>query len=70
MSGTVELRIAERAAFAGGQEFGAAGAYERLTGRAHFAVDPRAPENASVVDLIKAPLDRHGKVGSWRISCC
>ena len=41
MSGTVELHIAERRPFADGHAFGDVGAYERLTGRAHFAVDPR-----------------------------
>ncbi len=61
MSGTVELRIAARQEFAGGYVFGTAGPYERLVGRAHFAVDPRARENADVVDLDKAPIDPHGR---------
>jgi hypothetical protein len=62
MSATVELRMAERHEFAGGHAFGAAGPYERLVGRTHFAVDPRSGENASVVDLDKAPTNRHGRV--------
>ena len=41
MTNRVELRIDERIAFAGGHPFGDVGAYERLTGRALFAVDPR-----------------------------
>ena len=62
MSGAVELRIAERQEFAGGHAFGSAGPYERLVGRAHFAAGPRARENASVVDLDKAPTDPRGRV--------
>ncbi len=62
MSCTVELRTTERQDFAGGHAFGAAGAYERLVGRAHFAVDPASRANASVVDLDKAPLNAQGRV--------
>ncbi|HEY6434171.1 MAG TPA: alpha/beta hydrolase domain-containing protein [Acetobacteraceae bacterium] len=62
MSGTVELHIAERRPFADGHEFAAAGGYERLAGRAHFAVDPAHPANAGVVDLDKAPLNQAGRV--------
>ena len=43
MTKRVELLIAERFPFAGGHEFGAVGAYERLVGRAQFAVDPHGP---------------------------
>ena len=39
-----------------------AGAYERLTGRVHFAVDPGAPAYAAVVDLDKAPRNADGLV--------
>ena len=49
-------------AFAGGHGFGDVGAYERLSGRAHFAVDPRAAAQQDVVDLDKAPVDAHGLV--------
>ena len=45
MTNRIEIEITERFAFAGGLAFGAAGAYERLKGRAHFAVDPKAPVN-------------------------
>ena len=37
-------------------------AYERLKGRAHFAVDPKAPAQAGIVDLDKAPVDADGLV--------
>ena len=42
MTNEIELQIAERVAFAGDHAFGDTGAYERISGRAHFAVDPRA----------------------------
>lgn len=34
------------------------GAYERLTGRAHFAVDPAAPAQRGITDTDKASVDR------------
>ena len=58
----IDLRIAERRPFADGLEYGETGAYERLTGRAHFAVDPNAADLASIVDLDKAPLNGDGRV--------
>jgi hypothetical protein len=42
--------------------FGAVGAYERLSGRVQFAVDPEAAENAVVVDLERAPRNADGLV--------
>jgi len=62
MTNQLTLQIAERIAFAGDHPFGDTGAYERLTGRAHFAVDPRAPAQATVVDIDKAPTDGRGLV--------
>jgi hypothetical protein len=62
MTKSVEIRIAERGAFAEGHAFGESGAYERLVGRAHFAIDPRAEAQAGVVDLDKAPCNKHGLV--------
>jgi hypothetical protein len=62
MTNAVELRITERGAFADGHAFGESGAYERLVGRAHFAVDPRADAQAGIVDLDKAPRNAAGLV--------
>jgi Alpha/beta hydrolase domain len=62
MSNRVELVITERFLFAGGHEFGAVGAYERLVGRAHFAVDPHAPAQQGITDIDKAPVDADGLV--------
>ena len=62
MTNGIELRVERRLAFADGQEFGAAGAYERLSGKALFAVDPGAPAQAGITDLDKAPRGPDGLV--------
>ena len=54
----IALHIEDRRIFADGHEFGETGAYERLTGRAHYAVEP----TGDVVDLDKAPRDAAGRV--------
>lgn len=36
--------------------------YEKITGRVYFAVDPRNPHNAVIVDLDKAPRNAAGEV--------
>jgi Alpha/beta hydrolase domain len=60
MSNRIELSITGRFLFAGGHEFGAVGAYERLVGRAHFRVDPSAPPQQGITDVDKAPVDADG----------
>jgi hypothetical protein len=62
MTNRVELSVAERFPFADGHGFGPVGAYERLVGRAHFAVDPGAPAQRDITDLDKAPTDGDGLV--------
>jgi hypothetical protein len=62
MTNRIELQIAERIPFAADHSFGDVGAYERLSGRAHFAVDPRAAAQQGVVDLEFAPVDDDGLV--------
>ena len=62
MTNRVELSISERFAFAGGHEFGAVGAYERLNGRAHFALDPQAAAQQGITDIENAPTDKDGLV--------
>jgi hypothetical protein len=57
-----KLDITQRVPFAGGQEFGTVGAYERLTGIAYFEVDPRDPLNAVITDIDKAPHNARGMV--------
>lgn len=56
------LEIVRREAVLGGQAFGAAGGYEKIVGRVHFALDPRLPQNRGVVDLDRAPKNTAGLV--------
>src|SRR5436853_1324290 len=58
----VRLNVDHREPFAGGVEWGPAGAYERLTGTAYFEVDPTDPLNAVIVDLDNAPRNGRGQV--------
>lgn len=58
----VSLQIVRREPFAGGKEFGAVGAYERISGIARFAVDPDHRRNRDIVDLSLAPRNARGKV--------
>jgi hypothetical protein len=60
MTNPIELSITERFLFAEGHQFGSVGAYQRLVGRAHFAVDPEAPAQRGITDLDKAPIDAEG----------
>jgi hypothetical protein len=48
--------------FANGREFGLAGEYEQLLGKATFAIDPRHASNRSIVDLDLAARDASGRV--------
>jgi hypothetical protein len=57
-----QVTVLERTPFAGGQAFGEAGAYEKIRGRATFALDPDAAANARIVDLKHAPRDARGRV--------
>lgn len=56
----IELR--ERGPFADGKTFGDAGTYEKIRGIAYFAIDPRKPANAKIIDLKLAPRDARGMV--------
>ncbi|MGE0222264.1 MAG: alpha/beta hydrolase domain-containing protein [Acetobacteraceae bacterium] len=62
MTNLIEFRITDRRPFANGHAFGSSGPYERLSGRALFAVDPLADAQRDVVDLDKAPRDDRGLV--------
>ena len=62
MIGMLDIHIDDRRPFAGGHAFDDAGAYERLTGRVMFAVDPSAPAQADVVDVDKVPRCPDGMV--------
>jgi hypothetical protein len=56
------VEVLERVPFADGMRFGEAGAYEKIRGVAHFALDPASSANAKIVDLKLAPRDADGRV--------
>ncbi|MEB8386580.1 alpha/beta hydrolase domain-containing protein [Rhodobacteraceae bacterium KMM 6894] len=56
----IDYRVTDRRPFADGQSFGQVGAYERLTGRATFRIDPDAPEVAGVTDIALGQRDADG----------
>ncbi len=58
----VRVEIQSRADVLSGREFGLAGAYEKLVGKVHFAVDPSNPNNKIIADIDKAPRNSQGKV--------
>src|SRR4029450_4626873 len=62
MTNSLTLTSLDRTPFADGKEFGNSGPYERIAGRARFAVDPTSKAQASIVDLDKAPRDARGLV--------
>ncbi len=58
----VRFTVATRQPFAGGKEFGNAGDYEYWTGKAEFAVDPKAEAQSEIVDLAFANPGENGRV--------
>jgi len=58
----VRVEVQSRSDLLAGQPFGAAGPYEKIAGKAFFAVDPSVPANKIVADLDKAPRNAAGKV--------
>jgi len=61
----VRVVVDRREDVAGGAPFGAAGAYERLTGRVFFAFDPANPHDRQIVDLDRAARNAAGEVEAW-----
>ena len=58
----VRIEVQSRTDLLGGQAFGAAGPYEKLSGKIFFAVDPALPANRIVTDIGNAPRNAAGKV--------
>ena len=58
----VRIEVQSRSDLAGGQSFGSAGSYEKLSGKLFFAIDPTLPANRIVTDIDKAPRNSGGKV--------
>jgi hypothetical protein len=56
------LEIVHRVDVAGGKPFGAAGPYEKIVARAHYAVLPGEAANRPIVDLGLAPRNGRGAV--------
>lgn len=56
------VEIIVQAPFADGHIFGDTGAYERIKGKLHYAIDPDDPVNQAIVDLELAPRDNRGLV--------
>jgi hypothetical protein len=56
------IEILSRIDVLDGTPFGDAGAYEKLAGKVHFAVQPNDSHNALIVDLDKAPRNARGEV--------
>jgi hypothetical protein len=54
--------VLKREPYAGGKSLGDRGAYERWTGKIHFAIDPKANANRSIVDLNLVPPSADGLV--------
>jgi len=58
----VRIDVTEKSDVLAGKSFGTSGPYERLIGKAYFAVDPKLPANKIIVDIDKAPVNAAGLV--------
>src|SRR6185312_16130058 len=58
----MRVDISSRQDVLGGKAFGTVGAYEKLSGKVYFAVDPNNPHNKIIADIDKAPRNSQGKV--------
>src|SRR6266853_2110881 len=58
----VRLDVKERSDILDGKSFGNAGAYERIIGKAYFAINPKLATNQAIADIDKAPRNRDGMV--------
>ena len=56
------LRIERRETVLNSRAFGAAGPYEKLSGKVDFALDPALPQNRGIIDLSLAPKNAQGLV--------
>src|SRR5205085_10214381 len=58
----LRIELSERSDVLGGKSFGTAGPYERLIGKAYFAVDPKLQANQIIHDIDKGPRNDAGLV--------
>ncbi len=56
------VEVASRTVVDGGRAFGEVGAYEEITGRIHFVIDPAHPRNRVIVNLDRALRNSDGQV--------
>jgi len=61
-SEVTRVEISSRQDVLNGKAFGAVGAYEKLSGKIYFAVDPNNSHNKIIADVDKAPRNAQGKV--------
>lgn len=58
----VRFQIDKVEPFASGKAFGSTGAYECMTGKVYYAIDPQAKQNRTIRDLDLAPVNSEGLV--------
>ncbi len=58
----VRVEVTSRTDIAGGESFGTAGAYERITGKVYYSVAVANPHNRRIVDLANAVNLKNGQV--------
>ena len=58
----LRIEVQERSAVLDNVSFGRTGSYERIIGRAYFAVDPKLAPNRIITDIDKAPRNEKGLV--------
>jgi len=58
----LRIEVSERSDVQDGKTFASAGPYERIAGKAYFAVDPNLPANKIITDVAKAPRNGDGLV--------
>ena len=58
----VRFDIESREDILASQSFGLVGAYEKIAGKVHLAVDPRLEPNLVITDITKAPTNDAGLV--------
>src|SRR4051812_19298263 len=58
----VRIEVQSRTDVLAGKLFGSAGAYEKLSGKMYFAVDPGNSADKIITDVDKAPRNAAGKV--------
>lgn len=62
MQTNIALHDIQRQPFSAGVSFGSAGPYERIKGKATFAVDPASQRKHRIVDLDNAPVQSDGRI--------